>query len=203
MRFGRWAKSRYESLMAATVSFRVNQEKAVEALVYLASKRPGIDVFHVCKVIFYADVTHFRKYGRPITGDTYCAMDEGPVPSLVYDIMKQNRFHAGLIKHANARIRIGKTVQGWATLEGAKGEFESGRFSRTDLECLDKAIAKYADMPFKDLWDLVHQEPAYKAKYAGKKTSTEIPYELLISAQTRDRDKIIEQLQETSRITVL
>ena len=69
--------------MAGPVFFNVNKQKAIETLVYIASKRAGLDVFHVCKVVLYADLLHFRKFGRPVTGDQYCAMKDGPVPSFI------------------------------------------------------------------------------------------------------------------------
>ena len=72
------------------VRFQFNESKAVEALVFIAKRWPGITPFYLSKVLFFADRDHLRMYGRPILGDSYIAMDNGPVPSRVYDIVKGN-----------------------------------------------------------------------------------------------------------------
>lgn len=33
------------------------------------------------KVLWFADLEHLKKYGRTVTGDTYVAMEFGPVTS--------------------------------------------------------------------------------------------------------------------------
>ena len=37
------------------ISFKMDEDKAIEALVWLAHKQPGIDAFHVAKVLYFAD----------------------------------------------------------------------------------------------------------------------------------------------------
>ena len=72
------------------VRYRVNYDKAIETIVWLASEKPNIDLYHIVKVLFYADKMHVNKYARPITGDTYISMDYGPVPSGVRDLLTEN-----------------------------------------------------------------------------------------------------------------
>ena len=72
------------------ICFKVNQEKTLEAVVYVASKVPGIDIYHTVKTMFYADKKHLNMYARPVLGDLYIKMDNGPVPSLVRDIINNN-----------------------------------------------------------------------------------------------------------------
>ena len=38
--------------------------------------------------MFFADKEHLLDYGRPITGDSYVAMEHGPVPTSTRDILK-------------------------------------------------------------------------------------------------------------------
>ncbi|WP_409530306.1 Panacea domain-containing protein [Shinella sp.] len=45
--------------------------------------------FHALKTLYYADRAHLQRYGRPITGDRYIAMENGPVPSYAYNAVKQ------------------------------------------------------------------------------------------------------------------
>ena len=41
--------------------------------------------------MFLAEKYHLVRYGRPITGDRYDAMKDGPVPSFTYDLFKKHR----------------------------------------------------------------------------------------------------------------
>lgn len=57
--------------------------KIIEAIVYLVSrsKERKMSKLHLLKMLFFADRWHLRMYGRSVTGDTYYAMQYGPVPS--------------------------------------------------------------------------------------------------------------------------
>jgi hypothetical protein len=185
------------------VVFKPNRQKIIEAIVYLATQRPRIDVFHMCKVLFYADRQHLRKYGRPILGDTYCAMDDGPVPSFALNVAKRIDMYVSddLLEIAKQKLSIDNS-DGYIRLI-ARTTFNDESFSRTDIECLNEAIDKYADMAFMVLWRLVHREPEYKSFYRGSGTSTRIPYEALIPKDMPDRDLVIEQLREHAPATEL
>lgn len=57
--------------------------KIIESIVYLVSrsKERKMSKLHLLKMLFFADRWHLRMYGRSVTGDTYYAMQYGPVPS--------------------------------------------------------------------------------------------------------------------------
>jgi uncharacterized phage-associated protein len=63
------------------IRFNFDESKTLEALVYVARAWDAITPFYLSKVLFFADRNHLRAYGRPITGDSYIAMVDGPVPS--------------------------------------------------------------------------------------------------------------------------
>ena len=72
------------------IRFKISYDKAIEVLVWLAKMKPGIDIYHIAKVLFYADKMHINKYARPVIGDSYIKMPYGPVPSGVSDLIKRN-----------------------------------------------------------------------------------------------------------------
>jgi hypothetical protein len=189
-------------VMAAVVTFRPNKRKIIEAILYLATSRPRIDAFHVCKILFYADRDHLLRFGRPILGDAYFAMPDGPVPSFALDVAKRNSRMVSreLLKIAAEKLAVDES-DGYVRLT-ARDTFDDTSFSRTDLECLDAAIDKYADLPFLELWRMVHDEPEWKANYR-EGTSTIIPYEHFIPENMPNRAVVIEQLREHAGATEL
>ena len=153
-------------------------------------------------MLFYADLAHFQKYFRPILGDQYCAMKNGPVPSFAYDVIKRNKatVEAKLLKMIDQKLRIDKPGQYLCLW--ANQDFDRSIFSRTDVECLDQSIDKYADMTVGNLSLLVHLEPAYKKTYR-EGTSTPIPYEAMLPENRENLNLIIEELRETAAFVAL
>ena len=66
----------------------LHREKTVQAIDYVAQTWPGVTQYFVCKIMYVADKEHCLDWGRTITGDRYVAMDHGPVPSRVYEMLK-------------------------------------------------------------------------------------------------------------------
>ena len=68
-----------------------DSEKAAEAILFVAERLDSPTFFYIAKALYFADLVHLEKYGRPIIGDQYIAMRNGPVPSAVYDMLKHVR----------------------------------------------------------------------------------------------------------------
>ena len=65
-----------------------DKTKTLNALLFVANRVQRKDFHKIFKVIYFADRQHLADWGRPITGDTYIAMEAGPVPSRLYDMLK-------------------------------------------------------------------------------------------------------------------
>lgn len=171
------------------ISFKVNQDKTLEAIVYLASKAPGIDIYHTVKTMFYADKKHLNKYARPILGDLYIKMENGPVPSLVKDIVDCNRF---LPLSMQEKIKEAIETKGRNKNITAKRNPDFAEFSETDIECLDDALAYCKDKTFDELKDLTHTERAWiDACMNGS-----MDYELMLDDDNPHKEEIIADLKE-------
>ncbi len=185
------------------IRFRHNDAKTLEALVFLAKERPGIDVFHICKVLYFADKEHLNRYGRPILGDRYFALREGPVPSRALNMVNRNQLALSgdvLEQLSNALSLFQKNGEEYAHLD-AKRDPDYDQFSETDIECLNWAIQKFADLSLRDLWNIAHQENSYNAAWerrAGNRASMD--YALMVNPDNPLRDEILEDIQENSRV---
>jgi uncharacterized phage-associated protein len=74
------------------VQFEFDYEKAVAASVYIASQNlSALTMGKLFKLLYFSDKDHLVRHGRPMTGDYYAAMKDGPVPSHLYNLFKELR----------------------------------------------------------------------------------------------------------------
>lgn len=140
------------------MEFALDKEKAVEALVYIASKFAGVGRFHAAKILYFAERNHLRTYGRPIVGDRYIAMENGPVPSFAYDVLK-GTVHPNdkpLIDGALERLH-GTHYPSYTSAREPDLDF----FSASDLESLDQAIEHCRFKSFGAISDETHLHVAW------------------------------------------
>ena len=171
--------------------FNFNESKTVEALVFVATRWPGITPFFVAKVLFFADRDHLRAYGRPVTGDVYIAMAEGPVPSHVYDMVKGNLDFFGDPESVSSAVRVDRN-QRYPRLY-AERDPNLDLLSETDVTALESSIAFCQQRSFRDLSNLTHQETAWMEAAAN----SEMNPELLVPEDMR------EEVREAAAYAVL
>ncbi|WP_157895473.1 Panacea domain-containing protein [Rhizobium sp. LCM 4573] len=136
----------------------MDKEKAVEALVYIASKIPGVGRFHAAKILYFAELRHLREYGRPVVGDRYIAMENGPVPSFAYDVLK------GTTHPDDQPITEGALVPVKGThypMYEAAREPDLDFFSESDIDCLEWAVEYCRNRTFGQISDETHTHPAW------------------------------------------
>ena len=140
-----------------SLHFKFDPDKAVEVILYIAEQCP--DKYHLLKILYFADKDHLAKYGRFICGDAYIAMGLGPVPSGTYDLVKQG----GLVSYLRTAEHrsVPFTVSPRTVIPLRQPDLEW--LSKSDIECLDIAIAKYKDLPVTKLKYISHQDKVYKS----------------------------------------
>lgn len=130
------------------------KDKAVNAILYVAHKLERSDIHKICKILYFADQKSLSECGRSITGDTYIAMNYGPVPSYIEDIFKA-------VRHQSYFSQYAKEFEGVFSFQNdyilkAEREPDMQHLSKSDVECLDYAIAKCKDLDFAQLTLLSH-----------------------------------------------
>lgn len=123
-------------------------EKSVQAINYFANKTvtESRNKLLIVKLMWAADRYHIRKYGRPVTGDTYFAMRNGPVASCVLNILDKDKTDKILATPANI-VYLSKYLNkvGNDKIESAK-EVDIQQFSDTDIEALEFALNNFGDI---------------------------------------------------------
>jgi len=178
--------------MSNSIKYHMCYEKAIEAIVWLADQKPSIDIYHIAKVLFYADKMHINKYARPIIGDTYVCMEYGTVPSGVRDLITENSWISpDYLKCVADSLKVVRTPYPvLVALRKPKMEY----FSKTDIECLQESLEKYSEMSFEELKRLTHEESCWQEADINQP----VDYRLLVDADNPCRDEILEQMSQTA-----
>lgn len=145
-------------------------QKAVETVLYVVNRIDDPTFMSVAKILYFADKTSLETFGRFITGDTYVAMKNGPVPTSTYDLMKAGKDSDVYGFEVIAQYHLRPLRE--ANLD---------ELSDSDVECLDKVITAYGHLPWWQLRDLSHDAAWEQTwKEAGERGSAPIPLERVI-----------------------
>lgn len=128
---------------------------ALEAILYIAQQSKSPTFHHISKLLYFADRKHLKNYGRFICGDDYVAMKHGPVPSMVYDMLKEAKRDVSYIQFEGLADAF--TVENGYRVKPLRGP-DLEWLSDSDLECLDWSIQQYDSYSFRCLAALSHDK---------------------------------------------
>lgn len=191
--------------MSNELQFRFDLDKAINALAHFAASGVSdLTKLKAAKLLYLADQYHFHRYGRPITGDRYVAMDYGPVPEDVYQLLGR--------LHGPDEITDVALAKATSALEIFRGVFRQYRypvlrakhrpdldvFSDSEIDALNAVIDAYGTTAARTLVDLTHEHRAYKRANAIRATgsSVTLPYEYFFEdAPAELREQAIERAE--------
>lgn len=177
--FNKYVKGRK---MIIDVSSDFDQEKAIEAIIYIAQRYKTPEVYAICKLLYLADKESLENYGRFIFSESYCAMEQGAVPSKAYDLLK-------LARHQNVG---GIEVSGNDVAVSRDSNFDF--FSASDLECLNRIIEKFNGLSGRALFNAAHDN-AWEVNWKRRENSGSVPIPINdIARELRDSDNLIEYI---------
>ncbi|HEY5993954.1 MAG TPA: Panacea domain-containing protein [Gallionellaceae bacterium] len=132
-----------------------DRDKALELVVFIAKHLQNATLHSISKMLYLADKLHLQEYGRLICGDRYIAMEYGPVPSAIYDMMKVAD------KRKSIDVDWDELIQeSLGVIHGrdvfAKRDCNLNLVAESELECIQQAIAVYGGKTFGELVDITH-----------------------------------------------
>jgi len=168
------------SINAKRIKFGFNKQKATEAILFFANKDKAISKMRLLKFVFFADLYHLKKYGRPILGDRYVAMQKGPVLSKLYDMIRLSSRDFQINHNAIIPLR----------------EADLTELSQSDIEAFSYAYNQYSQYSTNNLRDLTHEEGCWqKARNREPESNNpDIFWEEMI-----DNEEVLDNLREYSR----
>jgi uncharacterized phage-associated protein len=137
--------------------FTFDIHRTLAAVGYLCSRNGGkADVLKLVKMLYVADRTALTGWHRTITGDAFVAMDNGPVLSAVYDLIKgKGSAELQQIWGEYVGERVGNNV----TLKKMPDE---SYLSDREIELLKGVFDKIMPMSARDLIRWLHKLPEWE-----------------------------------------
>lgn len=180
-------------------SLKPNKAKILEAILFLIgeAERAGsfVTQYDIAKSIFIADWFHLQQYGRPISFDNYAAMENGPVPSTAYDMLKPSHDwgpEGAPWQTAPApEAKSNKAVKYVRPVRSANLR----KLSESDIAKLREALSLVKEKGFFGTRDFTHELEAYKRAWdaRGSKGSMKMDYRLLV-----DEPELVDDLVHAS-----
>src|SRR3954454_12281726 len=161
---------------------RFNERRATEAAARFLKLRGGrMSYLNLIKLLYLLDREALLRWGRPVTTDRYVSMDNGPVVSRIYDLIREEPAPG--------------TDPVWRQYISAPQEYEvalltepaTDELSRAEEALIEEVFGKFGKMTRWDLVRVSHELPEWQdpngsaipIQYrdilrAGNKTESEI-----------------------------
>jgi len=158
-----------------------NDSKFRELVLLIARKSEGDPRFGALKLnklLFYSDFSAYLAFGRPITGQEYFALENGPAPR--YMVRMRERMQA---EHDIA-IRQRETISGPQARTFALREPDLSQFTAQEVDLVDNVIQIFSGQAGTEMSELTHRFPGWKLA-AEKET---IPYTVALVGERAPTD---------------
>lgn len=135
------------------IRYNFNEEKTINVVLYIAEKLKRRDFHKIFKILYFSDREFLNRYGVTITGDTYIAMDAGPVPTKTYDMFKIVRGDSYMQDTKN----LGRyfAVSNWMfILPLQKANLDN--IAPAEKDIVDAMISRYGDMSYDEIKEKSH-----------------------------------------------
>lgn len=169
--------------MGSEVRLTPNRRKIVEAVLFLieeaAKAGDQLSQYEIVKALFQADTQHLNTYGRPVTFDNYVAMENGPVASEAYEMLKAtyNWGALGLDACPWSARSTGPKTNAYSSRRAANLRL----LSPSDQDVLREGLEFVRTNGFGGVRDATHEHRAWKRAWEdrGAKRANPMDYTLL------------------------
>jgi len=120
-------------------------------------KKDYNDKLKLNKLLFYTDFSHYKNYGKSVSGICYRAIKYGPVPAN-YDNIFTHLENKKIVVPQFLEAGKGMVREIFDT----ESKFDKTIFSKLELETIDKIILKFKNTATWDMVAISHQEKAWK-----------------------------------------
>ncbi|PWC18100.1 Panacea domain-containing protein [Brenneria corticis] len=179
-----------------------SENKTAQMAGYLLLKRGGrMAYIKLMKLLYLADREYMLTYGYSMTGDRAVSMDNGPVLSKTYDLLKsgspqeESPWSEWIAGEKDYEVSIKKQVRGLDDDEA----FDE--LSRADLRILDKVFSEFGGYKRFELCDLTHKMCAEWQNPHGSSVPISPKDIFMAGGKTEEEaDALIERMRERNAV---
>ena len=180
-------------MISKKIHFTFVPMKAVEAVTWMLSQKDDLDIHTILKAAYFADKTALNTQGRPVFGATYRAMNYGPVPLEIYEMLKCEPMWLA---------EIGRDVfpwnrQGYRMKLATNDPVTLDSLNEADREALERGFEQSSRLSFNERTRATHG-PDWTNAYPGV-----MAYEDMIDHDLPDRDVLLLELKRLGPHLVL
>ena len=138
-------------------------EKFINATLFFAERVEKLGPTKLNKLLYFSDFEHFRLYGRPILGDQYIKMEQGPVPQSSYNLFNANfRDNIDSSLKQSFEVEPELTLTFWRKCIKPKQTADLSVFSESEIKVMEGVAEKFKDSFATDLSRKSHDEKPWK-----------------------------------------
>ena len=169
-----------------------DKQKLTDIVAYILNKTKGLDYYHVFKIIYFANIAHLAKYGFSMVSDEFCALPDGPVPTVLYNCIKGDA-HCDRELQVMLEKTVSKGTDDAYYMLEAKRDADLEYLSKADIEALDYSISDNANLPYGELRAKSHGDEWNRAyKQSGRKVTDIVG----MAKDAKASDDMIEYIKE-------
>lgn len=164
--------------------------RTAQAATWLLSRHDGrMTRGQVLKLLYLADRRSLLETGAPITGDYMVSMDQGPVLSITYDLIKGNSGRPDADEVWREHVATdGRQV---VAVHGTEETYD--RLTRRDLEILQYVDEAFGSMRWSALSAYTHGLPEWENPAGSMRP---IAPETILDAEGLDQERVGEVARE-------
>lgn len=174
---------------------KFEKETLIEIMLYILNKTGGTDIYHVLKIIYFAEQKHLLEWGSRMTADDFRAYQYGPVPDQLYKAAHNNG------KYGN---ELPVLFSGAACFAGddapnillPKREPDMDYLPKAVVRCLDESIAENAGLTFGQLKSKSHDSAWRKAWNSNREGNDDLMDTLSIAEAAGANEDMLDYIKE-------
>lgn len=143
------------------------QKTLIEVVLYVLQKTQGVDYYHLFKILYFADRKHIAEWGSRITADSFAALQYGPVPSCLYDVVKGNSPKSAPQLKSLYDAAVRRADQDAPNVLLPRRDADLDYLSESERAALDESIEENAGESFCNLMRKSHDIAWQKASVSG------------------------------------
>ena len=178
-----------------------DSKKLTELVLYVLGKTGGTDFYHTFKILYFAEMKHLAKWGSSIVPDEFCALKYGPVPTHLYDAVKElNHPRMTLSEELSEVIQFAGEDAPNVLLP--KRDANMKYLAKSEVEALDQSIEENKSLTFGQLMRKSHDEAWDEAsrRLNGTNVISPISMAKVLNADDAMLEYIEEQMQIESAL---